>query len=151
MKTKKLTRKQQRESSEAVQEMLQRNPQIREKVEQVRQARSRTDGREVSFDEMLGYLMTTGLESFERQWVYTAQLLCSNNHSVIMILGEYQDEAIAGTNLQSMLMKTLERDIPGQECPTCHSSEFHTAFNRTNFHTRAELEAAKAEWDSRLR
>jgi hypothetical protein len=65
-----------------------------------------------------------------------------------MILGEYQDEATAGTELQAMLMKTLESNIPGRECPKCHSSQFHTAFSRTNFHTRAEVEAAKAEWAS---
>ena len=64
---KRITKKEKREHIEAIQEMLQKNPEIGEKVEQMRQARSRTEGREVSFWEMFFEIATVGAEDFLKE------------------------------------------------------------------------------------
>ena len=76
--------------------------------------------------------------------VYFMQSLCSNNHSVTMILGEYEDPAKAGEELSKLMAEWAL-----QQCPECHSSELHFKFCRTRFHSKVELEAWKAQLDAR--
>ena len=82
--------------------------------------------------------------------VYVATVMCPSNHPVGMIFGEYKSEEEA----RRLLLAASQKELAARgtrDCHICGSADLRLEFSRTNFTSRAELEASYAKHKLRQR